>query len=296
MCRRIRIISLSMLVSDGSIRGQVENDGWNGFNYYAFVRLDPRAKSASIDDKLTALSKKYLGDETSLFFTLYPVTDIHLKSDYTYEAEAPGSERAVVFLRIISLFILLIAWVNYVNLSTARAVNRAKEVGLRKVVGAVKGQLIGQFLLEALLVNLVAALSGPASFRTVATLLQPTGGQSDHFARLEPPAISARLADFLSARYVRFRILSGPGAVRFPAAVAVLKGKFRNSRSGTRLRKGLVVVQFAASVILIAATFIVFRQVQFMQGKDLGIDVDYVMGFRMPSVENEQREANQIKN
>ena len=283
-----------MLVSDGSIRGQVENDGWNGFNYYAFVRLDPRAKSASIDDKLTALSKKHLGDETSLFFTLYPVTDIHLKSDYTYEAEAPGSERAVVFLRVISLFILLIAWVNYVNLSTARAVNRAKEVGLRKVVGAVKGQLIGQFLLEALLVNLVAALLA----LLVSELLLPYFNQlvgkviTSHVWN-HPPFLRGLLIFFLLGTFVSgfypALVLSGF------RPVAVLKGKFRNSRSGTRLRKGLVVVQFAASVILIAATFIVFRQVQFMQGKDLGINVKYVVGFRMPSVENEQREANQIK-
>ena len=283
-----------MLVSDGSIRDRVEQDDWNGFNYYAFVRLDPRAKSASIDDKLTALSKKYLGDETSLFFTLYPVTDIHLKSDYTYEAEAAGSERAVVFLRIISLFILLIAWVNYVNLSTARAVNRAKEVGLRKVVGAVKGQLIGQFLLEALLVNLVAALLA----LLVSELLLPYFNQLvgkpvalhvwNHRLFLLSLLLFFLIGTFVSGFYPAL-VLSGF------RPVAVLKGKFRNSRSGTQLRKGLVVVQFAASVILIAATFIVFRQVQFMQGKDLGIDVKYVVGFRMPSVENEQREANQIK-
>ena len=283
-----------MLVSDGSIRDRVEQDDWNGFNYYAFVRLDPRAKLASIDDKLTALSKKYLGDETSLFFTLYPVTDIHLKSDYTYEAEAAGSERAVVFLRIISLFILLIAWVNYVNLSTARAVNRAKEVGLRKVVGAVKGQLIGQFLLEALLVNLVAALLA----LLVSELLLPYFNQLvgkpvalhvwNHRLFLLSLLLFFLIGTFVSGFYPAL-VLSGF------RPVAVLKGKFRNSRSGTQLRKGLVVVQFAASVILIAATFIVFRQVQFMQGKDLGIDVKYVVGFRMPSVENEQREANQIK-
>ncbi|MEO0334704.1 MAG: FtsX-like permease family protein, partial [Bacteroidota bacterium] len=265
----------------------VGQDNWNDFSFYAFVKLDQYAKLASLDEKLIELSKKYLGDETSLFFTLYPVTDIHLKSDYTYEAEPPGSERAVVFLRIISLFILLIAWVNYVNLSTARAVNRAKEVGLRKIVGAIKGQLISQFLLEAVLVNLLAALLALLMSELLLHYFnQLVGKQLLPHVWNQPPFLLSLLAFFFVGTFVSgfypALVLSGFRPIE------VLKGKFRNARSGARLRKGLVVVQFAASVVLIAATFIVFRQVQFMQGRDLGISTDYVVGVSLPQVANGQ--------
>jgi putative ABC transport system permease protein len=99
-----------------------------------------------------------LGDDSNSQFDLLPIEDIHLKSDYTFEPELPGNENAVSFMLIISISILTIAWVNYINLSTARAVERAREVGLRKVIGAYKIQLIIQFLFESLLVNLIAAI------------------------------------------------------------------------------------------------------------------------------------------
>ena len=280
----------NMLISDGSIKDKAEREGWNNNNYYGFVKLREHVTPASLHDKLKAFAKKYQGKDTKERFTLYPVPDIHLRSDYTYEAEIPGSEKAVNFLRLIAWFILLIAWANYINLSTARAVNRAKEVGLRKVVGAVKGQLIGQFLLEALLVNLIAALLA----LLVSELLLP------YFNQLVGKPVAPHVwnnASFLLSLLLFFLIGTFVSGF-YPALVlsgfrpvAVLNGKFRNSRSGTRLRKGLVVVQFAASVVLIAATFIVFRQVQFMQGKDLGINTDYVVGFRLPNVPDDQRET-----
>ena len=279
-----------LLVSDGSIRDKAEREGWSWNNYYGFIKLREHAAPASLSNKLEAFAKKYTGEDTNERFTLYPVPDIHLQSDYSFEAEIPGSEKAVSFLRLIALFILLIAWVNYINLSTARAVNRAKEVGLRKVVGAVKGQLISQFLLEALLVNLVAALLA----LLVSELLLPYFNQLvgkpvaphvwNHSRFLLSLLLFFLIGTFVSGFYPAL-VLSGF------RPVAVLKGKFRNSRSGARLRKGLVIMQFAASVVLTAATFIVFRQVQFMQGRDLGIDTDYAVGFRLPNVPDDQQEA-----
>ena len=279
-----------LLVSNESIKGLFDRDGWRNNNYYGFIKLREHATPSSLSNKLEAFAKKYMGEDTNERFLLYPIQDIHLQSDYTYEAEIPGSEKAVNFLRLIALFILLIAWVNYINLSTARAVNRAKEVGLRKVVGADKLQLISQFLLEALLVNLVAALLA----LLVSELLLPYFNQlvgkpvAPHVWNHRPFLLSLLLfflvGTFVSGFYPAL-VLSGF------RPVAVLKGKFRNSRSGAMLRKGLVIVQFAASVALIAATFIVFRQVQFMQGRDLGIDTDYVVGFSLPDVPDEQREA-----
>ena len=283
-----------MLISDGSIRDKAERESWHNNNYYGFIKLHKYATPASLNDKLEAFAKKHIDANTKERFTLYPITDIHLQSDYTYEAEIPGSEKAVSFLRLIAIFILLIAWVNYVNLSTARAVNRAKEVGLRKVVGADKLQLISQFLLEALLVNLVAALLA----LLVSELMLPSFNQLvgkpitqhvwNHPLFLQSLLIFFLIGTFVSGFYPAL-VLSGF------RPVAVLKGKFRNSHRGAVLRKSLVVVQFATSVALIAGTFIVFRQVQFMQGKDLGIDTDYVVGFRLPVVQEDQREAYRTK-
>ncbi len=283
-----------ILISDGSIKNRRDYNSWNYNNYYGFVKLNKQATVSSLNDKLEAFAKKYTDENTKERFTLYPIQDIHLKSDYTFESEISGSEKAVSFLRAIALFILLIAWVNYINLSTARAVNRAKEVGLRKVVGAYKLQLIGQFLLEALLINLLAALMALlVSELSLPYFNQLVGKQVMLHVWNYLPFLLSLLTFFLIGTFVSgfypALVLSGF------KPVAVLKGKFRNSRSGAMLRKGLVVVQFAASIILIANTFTVFRQVQFMQGKDLGITTDYVVGFGIPNVEKDQQEAHNNK-
>ncbi len=283
-----------MLISDESLKDRDDYDSWNAFNYYSYIKLDPSTAPSRLTDKLEKLSKKYLGEQSSLRFHLYSVRDIHLHSDFTFEAEIPGSERAVSMMRIIALFILIIAWVNYINLSTARAVDRAKEVGLRKVIGAYKGQLIGQFLLEALLVNLLAALLA----LLIAELVLP------FYHQLIGKEISAHVWNHLSflKSLLMFFILGTAVSGFYPALVlsgfkpvAVLKGKYRNSSSGAMLRKSLVVLQFTASMILIAGTFIVYRQVQYMQGKDLGIATDYVIGLPLPSVEAAQQEAHASK-
>lgn len=279
-----------MLISDESIKDRWDYDGWNGFNYYSFIKLKSSSNLSEVEDKLLSLSKKYLGEETQMRFDLFPITDIHLQSDYTFEAETPGSEKAVAFTRIIAFFILLIAWINYVNLSTARAVNRAKEVGLRKVVGAYKRQLVGQFLFEALLVNFLAAL--------IALLLAELS--LPYFRQLIGKDILTHVwnhTPFL-LNLLFFFALGTLASGFYPALVlsgfrpvAVLKGKYRNSKGGALLRKGLVVTQFAASLVLIAGTFTVYQQLQFMQGKDLGINTDYVVGFQMPAVADDQREV-----
>ncbi len=276
-----------MLISDESIKAWYEQDDWNGFNYYSFLKLRPQASLAEIESKLEGLSKKYLGEKTTIRFDLFPIADIHLKSDYTFEAETPGSEKAVVFTRIIALFILFIAWINYVNLSTARAINRAKEVSLRKVVGAYKVQLMGQFLFEALLVNFLAALIALIISELALPYFRQLVGQEFlmHVWNYPPFLISLLIflgVGTLASGFYPALVLSG-----FRPA-AVLKGKYRNSKSGTVLRKGLVVVQFIASVVLIAGTFIVNRQLEYMQGKDLGISTDHVVGFRMPRGESEE--------
>lgn len=147
----------SVAISDKSIVGTFDYDNWDFNNYYAYLVMDKSTDFEALKPKLADLAKQYNGDNSNAVFDLYPIRDIHLHSDYTFEPELPGNERAVSFMLVISIFILIIAWVNYINLSTARAVERAKEVGLRKVIGAYKSQLICQFLFESFLVNFIAA-------------------------------------------------------------------------------------------------------------------------------------------
>ncbi|MFA0964453.1 ABC transporter permease [Roseivirga sp. BDSF3-8] len=279
-----------MIISDGSIKEIADDDAWSGFNYYGFVKLAPGTDPAHFDDKLVELSRKYIGENDPDRFVLFPVQDIHLKSDYIYEPEANSSEKTVAFMKVISLLILVIAWVNYINLTTARAVNRAREVGLRKVIGAYKLQLVGQFLTEALMVNFMAAFI--AFF--LAELLLP------YFHQLIGYPILTHVwesAGFLTSLLVFFLIGTFVSGF-YPAFVlsgfrpiAVLKGKFRSSRSGTLLRKGLVISQFVASIILIAGTAIVYKQLNYMRDQDLGIDTDYVVGYEMPNVSSDRKES-----
>ncbi len=278
-----------LLMSLKSIQERLDDDAWSGYNYYTFLKILPSANIDELQAKVAPLSKKYLGEDSKLVFNIQPVESIHLYSDFTYEPEIHGSARSVDFMVVISVFIIIIAWVNYVNLSTARAVDRAKEVGLRKVIGAHKSQLINQFMFESLLVNFMGALL--ALF--MAEILLP------YFNQLIGKDIAVSVWNnipFLKNLAIFFLIgtlISGiyPALVlsRFQP-VTVLRGKFRNSKGGVMLRKGLVVVQFSASLVLIASTFIVTRQVQYMLSTDLGIDIDYVVGFSNPSYDSEREE------
>jgi len=283
-----------ILVSHISIKDRGDFTSWNANNYYGYVVLDATANYEIVNSKINQLSKKYLGDDTSSMFDISPIQDIHLKSDYTYESEMPGNENAVSFMAIISIFILIIAWVNYINLSTARAVQRAKEVGLRKVIGAFRGQLMVQFLLESLMVNFIAALL--ALF--ISELSLPyfnslIGTSLTNHVWLYQPFMQSLLVFFVIGTFISgfypALVLSGF------TPITVLKGNFSNSLSGVNLRKGLVVFQFTASIVLIAGTLIVNKQLQYMQDKDIGISVDYVIGFIMPQVDKERREAHRSR-
>lgn len=283
-----------MLISLGSIQEQIENDAWNGFNYYTYLLLDGRADTEKVQEKLTPLSQKYIGEESNLVFNLQAVKDIHLHSDFTFEPEIHGSARAVKFLNIISIFILLIAWVNYINLSTARAVERAREVGVRKVVGARKKQLIGQFLVESLLINFLGALFAVMIVQILTPYFHNLVGKTILISVLTNIPLLQKLALFF--------LLGTFVAGFYPALVlssfqpiGVLKGTFSRSKQGVLLRKVLVVVQFAASLILIANTAIVYQQVRYLTSKDMGINIDQVVGFENPQVDRDQREQYRSK-
>jgi putative ABC transport system permease protein len=279
----------NMLVSLSSVKERMEKDGWRANNYYGYILLDEKADIASVNGKLPALSKKYLSKEGDELFNLQAVTDIHLHSDMTFEPTVHGSSRAVNFLRIISIFILLIAWINYINLSTARAVERAKEVGMRKVVGARKSQLIGQFFTESLLVNFFGMLL--AVLVTYFTL--------PFFNQLVGKEVLGSLwtsKQFLSTLLLFFGIGTLVTGI-YPAIVlssfkpiGVLKGSFSKSKQGVFLRKNLVIFQFAASFALIAGTMVVYKQLRYMTNQEMGMNTKQVLSFNNPEYEGDNVE------
>lgn len=241
----------------------------DNYPFYTYVSLAPGADPAAVARKLT---RKYAArdPEAEVTYGLLPVRDIHLCA----EGEVGGGDgRTVRLLGGVAWLILLIAWFNYINLSTAKALERAREVGVRKAAGASRGQLIRQFLTESLLLGTLAAL-------VALTLVQVLQGRFNVFVDrplslagfvrsgyLLPFAGCVLGGTLLAGAYPAF-VLSGLGPV------AALKGGGIGNGRGGRLRKLLVVAQFATCLLLLTATAVVYGQLHYMQTRSLGMDID----------------------
>jgi len=281
------LFSYNSLYSRGDWAVQRYRLGWRRKDMYTFVQLKPGTDPKKTEAKFPAIVLKYkpeLKESTQRqLLGLQSLKDIHLTSDLSEEPEANGNARTVFFLGLIGVFVLIIAWINYVNLSTARALERAKEVGVRKVIGAVKGQLVSQFLTEAAVVNLISVLiAWGLAFLFLSPFNKLSGLELDKSYLIQPWFIS-----LLFSLWICGTLLSG----FYPALVLssfkpiiVLKGKFQNATRGVLLRKGLVVTQFIASIALIAGTFIVYRQLKYMTSKDMGMNIDQVMVVERPGI------------
>ena len=264
--------------------GESFENAWGWYDFYNYLVLKPGTNPAALEAKLPPYIEKNgtrEGESERTRFVLQHLPDIHLYSDLIQEARVNGNGRTVYFLMIIALFILVIAWVNYINLSTARAVERAKEVGVRKAIGAAKRQLVGQFLSEAFMVNLIASIIGIAIVSATIPAFNEIAGKNLTFSIFSDPnlwlalVVLFMLGTLLSGLYPAF-VLSGFQPVK------VLKGSLKGTREGLFLRKVLVTVQFVFSVGLITGTIIVYRQLQFMTNQDLGIDIDQTVVINGP--------------
>ena len=258
-----------------------KEDSWGGNNEYTYLLMKQGTDLGSFNQKLTAFAIALKDKIDSERFVAEPIKDIHLLSNKSFEPEINGSARVVNFLLIIALFIILIAWVNYINLSTARAIERAREVGIRKVMGSLKLQLILQFLSESVIINLAAAALAFVFFHTGLPLFRELTGQPlpSNFSG-DPDFWYAFLGlvvvgSLLSGLYPAFVLSSFK-------PVAVLKGQFRSSTHGQQLRKGLVVLQFAATVILMVGMSVVYLQINYLRSYDLGMDLEQTIVVRAP--------------
>lgn len=256
--------------------------GWNGNNEFCYLLMAPNTNIAEFNHKLKFFVKEELkGKIQHELFVAERLTDIHLFSHKTYEAEANGDSQIVYFLLLVALFIMVIAWVNYLNLSTARAVARAREVGIRKVMGSSKRYLVGQFLFESALINLISLSLAIGIVLLSLPFFIELSGQA------LPRAIASN-TDFwilLLGLFITGTVLSGfyPALVLSSfQPVTVLKGNLKNSKHGYLLRQGLVVFQFVITVVLIAGTFAVFTQLDFLRNEELGLNMDQVMIVEAP--------------
>jgi len=259
---------------------------WDGF--FNYILLKPGVDPKMVEKKIADLVQKKWGDEMKvhnegMVFKLQPLPDIHLYSNFMVEAEANGDGKAVYFLLVIAIFIIVIAWINYINLSTARSIDRAKEVGVRKVMGSYRIQLIGQFMFESILINLLSVFLAFVLIILFLPLFNSLTGKDVSLSLIKETSFWLAL----SALFITGAFLAG----LYPAFVlssfkpiSVLKGKLARTGKGALLRQSLVIIQFASSVALMIGTFAVYRQLTYMQKQDLGVRIDQTIVLRGPNV------------
>ena len=256
----------------------MDND-WGG-NAFATYLLMPKGYDISkLESRVKAFLDEHIpGGKGSQWtdLTFQKLTDIHLRSHLDSEHEANGDIKSVYIFSAIAFFILLIACINYMNLATARSAGRAKEVGLRKVVGALRSQLVGQFLSESLLLTIISLAIALIAIVLLIPVLNDFSGKSLTLGSL----LDVKFIVLILGVIFFTGILSGSYPAFFLTAfqpVEVLKGKIKNAMQNGRLRQVLVVMQFSIACILIISTVIVYKQLSFMLTDNAGYKKDQVI-------------------
>lgn len=266
------------------------NNGWTNQNYFTYIFVDPNTNVQELEKKMHSIIENYVipaqldngrGADfiavlRSIEYKLQPVTDIHLKSDLKMgDGLKHGDIRFVWLFAAIAGFVLLLAVINFINLSTAKSANRAKEVGLRKTVGAFKRNLVAQFLTESIVFSLISFVIGTLvawallpSFNTIAakTIAMPWAA----LWFLPILLVSALMVGICAGLYPAFYLSAFK-------PVKVLKGSLSIGGKSGKLRSGLVIFQFATSVILIIGTLIIYKQMDYILKKELGYDKEQVV-------------------
>ena len=253
------------------------NTQWlGGMNYFTYVKLNEGVVPAAFEANLKTHVKKYNPETRDAYF-IQPLTAIHLTSNLKGELEPNGDAADLKIITVIAFFVIITACVNYINLATARATKRAREVGVRKVSGALRHTLMGQFLAEAVL---TALLSFITALLMVLALIHPFNEfTGKHFDLLHPDLFT--LWTSLAALAIAIGLIAGLYPALFLSSlnpVKVLKGSFTNvSASAGFLRKALVAFQFIISICLIIATIVIVQQTEYILNKDPGFDKEQVI-------------------
>jgi putative ABC transport system permease protein len=265
-----------LIASMATIANENFMNNWHSTMFYTYLKLRPGVDPEAFGRLVSRLADNYVKGQldawgTEYHYFLQPVRGLHLARPLRYEVEPPSNPATLTILSVVGLFTLLIAALNFMNLATARAANRAREVGLRRVVGAVRRQLVLQFLGEAVLFALSAMGLAVSAVRLALPALNRLTGAGLTWRDLVSPAALALFAGGAVA--------VGLAAGLYPAfvlssfrPVTALRGGLARGRSGLILRTVLVVAQFSISSALIVGTLFLRQQVQFMKGQDLGFD------------------------
>jgi len=271
--------------------GWTENQHWGNNSVNTYIRFTDDLGAAALAAMLPDVIERHAGDDwNGSQLGLQRLGDIHLRSNHSAELSSGGNPAYVTLFSIVALFILLLAAVNFVNLSTARSLERAREVGVRKSMGAFEAQLSRQFLAEALLLAIAGLVIAVLLVALVVPMLTGLVGRP-LMPDMQTFAVAALVALGLT-------LLVGLGGGVYPAfALArfkpadVLRGRFATGRSGARLRQGLVVFQFGVATVLLVGTFVVHGQLQHMRTADLGFDQSQVVAVQGPGAPTSARLA-----
>jgi putative ABC transport system permease protein len=268
------------------------NNAWLSNNFRTYLKLKPETDPKVFEDHFSFIKKTYIEPQLQQFmgitmaefeeagnradYRLQPLEDIHLYSSLTGEFEANGSITYVYIFSGLALFILLLACINFMNLSTARSSQRAKEVGIRKSLGSARSSLAGQFLLESIILSFIALFIGLLLVELTLPFFSELAGRSISSSYLSNLPLALGIIGIVTA--------TGLLAGTYPAAmlssfqpVRVLKGTFLERKGHGRFRKGLVVFQFSISMIIIAGLLIINNQLEFIQNKDIGFNKEQVV-------------------
>jgi putative ABC transport system permease protein len=279
------------LASRTSLPDQIGN--WGNFGVFTYLLLPEGTDFRELERKLQTMYERYMAEifermNINIVYNLEPVTWIHLHSDHAGEPEPTGSIAYVYIFGIVALFLVIIAAMNYMNLATARSLKRAREVGMRKVLGSGKGRLVMQFLAESTTLTVVSLILSIIVLGLLLPEFNRLAGKNFEPVILYSPRFVASLLFIV--------VLLGITGGSYPALylsrfnpVKVLKGEVSRGSSGNLLRKALVVTQFTISVVMIICTLVVFRQLNFLKGKDLGYRMENVIGIQLNNNEMVQR-------
>jgi putative ABC transport system permease protein len=299
-----------MAMNSGGMGGYtMENNSWAGNNYAAsYIKLNPGTNVAALEDKLPAFLKKYGGEQLKVLgmqkqLHLQPITSIHTTAGYTNELRSTISSTFLRLLLLIAVLIQIIACINFMNLSTARASKRAKEVGVRKVIGAGRPDLVRQFLGESVLLSLMGVLIALPLLWLALPLLNQVTGSNVSLAMFTDYRLWLLLATLV--------LVSGLLAGSYPAfylsafqAIKVLKGNFTSHISAAGIRRSLVVFQFTLSIVLITGIVIIYSQLRYIKNKDLGFDKNQKLVFtfytddtrrQIPALTNDLRRLSEVQ-
>jgi putative ABC transport system permease protein len=300
-------VHMNIMVSSENfpvMRANAEN-GWNYLtNHYTYLVLPENFDFVTFEKTISKFLDKYHetpADERGNVLRLQPLTSIHLQSNRGLEVEANGNINTVYILSAIAFFILIIACINFMNLTTAQSLKRAREVGVRKAVGSRKAALVFQFLSESVLISLIALVFATALLIAVIPKFNELSGK---YIILNPLENVTVVLAFLG-----ITVIVGLIAGLYPAfflsrfnPATVLKGNFSTNLGGQNLRKGLVVFQFAIAFIIMVGTYVVHDQLEYMRSKDMGFDREQTLIAKMPNdsvgseaIKNEMKRLSSVK-